>query len=97
MGMAKICIEGESLSDVRRILGEEPTVPSKLAPVVDDVVKVLEAARKAREEDPRGRSKRMIARYAGIDDIAMVGDILSLLARHGLVEKRTKGRWVAVV
>ena len=39
----------------------------------------------------------MIARYAGIDDIAMVGDILSLLARHGLVEKRTKGRWVAIV
>ncbi|MCW3135722.1 MAG: hypothetical protein N2V77_02110 [Canidatus Methanoxibalbensis ujae] len=95
--MAKICIEGESLSDVRRMLGEEPTIPSHLESVVNDVVKVLEAARRAREEDPRGRSKRMIARYAGIDDVAMVSDILQLLAHHKLVEKRTKGRWVAVV
>ena len=82
----EVTVRGENLDDALDKLhldGIDVDPPEELEPVVEFMTKLYQGVREADKHG--GKSKSMIAKYAGVDD-RYIGNGLRVLEREGLVE-----------
>lgn len=95
--LQKVAVEASSVDGVLSALGvelveeppteEQPSYPDDLVDVLMTIADVYEGVHVATEKDSRGRSRKMVRKYADREDLSSdaVGHILRVLEEHDLV------------
>lgn len=90
--MVSITVEGEDREEIIRELGgnleKSSDIPEKLHPVIETLISVLDGVEEATDIDDRGKSRKKISEFAGIDDVFSSQEIayfLRTLESHDLV------------
>ncbi len=97
--MVSITVEGEDREEIIKELGgnleKSSDIPKKLDPVIETLILVLDGLEEATNVDDRGKSRKKISEFAGIDDMFSSQEIayfLRTLESHDLVVQNGN-RW----
>lgn len=97
--MVSITVEGENREEIIEELGgnleTSSDIPEQLDPVIETLISVLEGVEEATNIDDRGKSRKKISEYGGVDDEFSSQEIayfLRTLESHELVVQNGN-RW----
>lgn len=97
--MVSITVEGEDREEIIKELGgnleKSSDIPEKLDPVIETLILVLDGVEEATNVDDRGKSRKKVSEFAGIDDMFSSQEIayfLRTLESHDLVVQNGN-RW----